>query len=66
MKLNMRLSLGLRVATELGVDSLNPFNDSQLVVNQVQGDYLFKDTSMLAYLDEMKNISRKIKDFKIG
>ena len=35
------------------------------MVNQVQGDYLAKDTRMLAYLDEVKNISEKIKDFKI-
>ncbi|GFS33711.1 hypothetical protein Acr_00g0030180 [Actinidia rufa] len=42
----------LRVATELGVNSLDVFNDSQLVVNQVQGDYLAKDTRMMAYLDE--------------
>ena len=32
----------LRVATELGVESLDAFSDSQLVVNQVQMDYLSK------------------------
>ena len=53
----------LRVAIELGVDSLDTFSDSQLVVNQVQCDYLAKDTRMLAYLDEVKNMSQKIKDF---
>ena len=42
------LLAGLRVATELGVDILDAFSDSQLVVNQVQGDYLTKDTRMLA------------------
>lgn len=51
------LLAGLRVATELGVDSLDIFNDSQLVVNQVQGDYLAKDTRMVAYLDEVKAMS---------
>ena len=50
----------------MGVDFLDAFSDSQLVVNQVQGDYLNKDTRMLAYLDKVKNISRKIKDFKIS
>ena len=30
----------LRVASELGVKSLETFSDSQLIVNQVQGDYL--------------------------
>ncbi|GFZ19982.1 hypothetical protein Acr_28g0006870 [Actinidia rufa] len=36
------LLAGLRVATELGAQSLEVFSDSQLVVNQVQGDYLAK------------------------
>ena len=34
------LLAGLRVASELGVKSLETFSDSQLIVNQVQGDYL--------------------------
>ena len=37
------MRLNMKVATELGVKSLDAFNDSQLVVNQVQGDYLAKD-----------------------
>ena len=44
----------LRVAIELGVESLDAFSDSQLVVNQVQGDYLAKDLQMVAYLNEVK------------
>ena len=56
---------GLRVASELGVKSLDAFSDSQLVVNQVQGDYLTKVLQMMAYLDKLKAMSTKIKDFKI-
>ena len=59
------LLVGLRVATELGAESLDVFNDSQLVVNQVQWDYITKDTRMMAYLDEVKTMSIKIRDFKI-
>ena len=33
----------LRVTTDLGVEFLDAFNDSQLVMNQVQGDYFAKD-----------------------
>ena len=58
------LLAGLRVATELGVDSPDVFSDSQLMVNQVKGDYLTKNTRMVAYLDEMKIMSEKIRDFK--
>ncbi|GFZ08896.1 hypothetical protein Acr_20g0007040 [Actinidia rufa] len=46
------LLVGLRVAIDLGVDFLDVFSDSQLVVNQLQGDYLAKDPRMVAYLDE--------------
>ena len=35
------------------------------MVNQFQGDYLTKDLRMMTYLDEVKTISTKIKDFKI-
>ncbi|GFZ01032.1 hypothetical protein Acr_14g0006670 [Actinidia rufa] len=59
------LLAGLRVATELGAQSLEVFSDSQLVVNQVQGDYLAKDARMIAYLGEVKAVSAKIKEFKI-
>ncbi|GFS34966.1 hypothetical protein Acr_00g0037010 [Actinidia rufa] len=60
------LLAGLRVATELGAQSLEVFSDSQLVVNQVQGDYLAKDSRMIAYLGEVKTLSSKIKEFKIN
>ncbi|GFS29293.1 hypothetical protein Acr_00g0006120 [Actinidia rufa] len=59
------LLAGLRITTELGAQSLEVFSDSQLVVNQVQGDYLAKDARMIAYLGEVKAVSAKIKEFKI-
>ena len=45
------LRIGLRFATELGVESLDTFSNFQFVMNQVQGDYLSKDLWMVAYLD---------------
>ncbi|GFS37020.1 hypothetical protein Acr_00g0049270 [Actinidia rufa] len=62
---NEALLADLRVATELEVEFLNVYSDSQLVVNQVQGDYLAHDIQMVAYLDEVKAMSMKIKDFNI-
>ncbi|GFS37316.1 hypothetical protein Acr_00g0051350 [Actinidia rufa] len=49
------LLAGLRVAVELGAQSLEIFSDSQLVVNQVQRDYLAKDARMMAYLGEIES-----------
>ena len=53
------LLIGLNVIVELEVWYL------ELVVNQVQGDYLTKDLRMVAYLDEVKVLVMKIKNFKI-
>ena len=44
---------------------MGAFSDSQLMVNQVQEDYLAKDLRIVAYLDEMRAMSMKIGDFKI-
>ena len=37
------LFTGLRVTIELKVESLDVYSNSQLLINQVQGDYLAKD-----------------------
>ena len=44
---------------------MDAFSDSQLVVKQVQGDYLTKDLQMVAYLDDVRAKSIKIKNLKI-
>ena len=50
---------------KLEVESLDAYSDSQLVVNQVQGDYLAKYLRMSPYLDVVKAMTMKIKYFKI-
>ena len=50
------LLTSLKVVAELEVESLDIYRDSQLVVNQVQGDFLTEDLRMVAYLDEVKAI----------
>ncbi|GFZ06713.1 hypothetical protein Acr_18g0008830 [Actinidia rufa] len=60
------LLAGLRVTTELGVESLDAYSDSQLIINQVQGDYLAKDFQLMAYLDEVNAMSTKIRDSKFA
>ena len=55
------LFVKLRVAIEVGVESLDIFSDSQLVVNQVRKDYLTEDIRMKTYLDKVKALMMKIK-----
>ena len=41
------LMIGLKLAKELGVDELKVFNDSQLVVGQVNGEFEARSPSMV-------------------
>ena len=59
------LLVGMRIVSEFEVESLDVFSDSQVVVNQFQGDYLAKNPKMVAYLNKMKSLVNKIKDFRI-
>jgi ribonuclease HI len=44
------LMIGLRMARKLSASHLQVFCDSQLVANQIYGEYQAKDERMLAYL----------------
>ena len=59
------LLVGLRIAFEFEMEALDVFSDSQLVVNQVQWDYLTNDPKLMAYLNKIKSLVIKIKNFKI-
>uniref|UniRef100_A0A2N9IUZ7 Uncharacterized protein n=1 Tax=Fagus sylvatica TaxID=28930 RepID=A0A2N9IUZ7_FAGSY len=47
---------GLRAAKRLGADPLTIHCDSQLIVNQLTGEYMAKDERMIAYLDLARNL----------
>uniref|UniRef100_A0A2N9H4R2 Uncharacterized protein n=1 Tax=Fagus sylvatica TaxID=28930 RepID=A0A2N9H4R2_FAGSY len=49
------LLIGLKSARRLGVDRLRVFCDSQLVVNQISGEYQARDERMASYLRAVKN-----------
>jgi ribonuclease HI len=50
------LLIGLKSAIRLGADHLQVFCDSQLVVNQISGEYLARDERMLSYLSIVKSL----------
>lgn len=50
------LGLGLTTAKQLGVNRLQAFSDSQLVVRQVNGSYEAKDPKMAQYLKVIQNL----------
>ena len=55
----------LRSAIALQADPLHVYCDSQLVVNQISGDYAAKDKKMKTYLVEAKKLLRKFKHVQI-
>ncbi|XP_022847633.1 uncharacterized protein LOC111370170 [Olea europaea var. sylvestris] len=58
------LLAGLRLAKEIQVRKLLASSDSQLVVNQVNGDFTAKDGNMLAYLKLVLDIIPHFKRFE--
>ena len=55
------LVAGLQLARELGADDLRIFSDSQLVVNQVSGDFQTKEHQLAAYLGYVKVLLQKFR-----
>ena len=59
------LITGLRLARKMGLQQLRVYSDSQLVVNQVRGDYQAKGENMAAYLKVAREQLRSFRWFKI-
>ncbi|XP_057770831.1 uncharacterized protein LOC130990626 [Salvia miltiorrhiza] len=59
----MLAELGL--AMKMRVKRISVFNDSQLVVNQIQGAYRVKDAKMIAYLGKIKELQCSFEEFTI-
>ncbi|XP_022862336.1 uncharacterized protein LOC111382551 [Olea europaea var. sylvestris] len=59
------LLAGLRLAKEMQVRKLLANSDSQLVVNQVNGDFAAKDDNMLAYLKLVLDIIPHFEKFEL-
>jgi ribonuclease HI len=56
---------GLKAAKRLGADSLTIHCDSQLIVNQLTGEYMAKDERMVAYRDLAKNLLKGFREFNV-
>ena len=59
------LITGLRLTKEMGFQQLKVYSDSQLVVNQVRGDYHSKGENMATYLKIAREQLKHFKWFKI-
>ncbi|GJS77153.1 reverse transcriptase domain-containing protein [Tanacetum coccineum] len=59
------LIASLRIAGQMGVQNLQANVDSKLVANQVNGVYIAKESSMIKYLEKVKNLASTFKEFSI-
>ncbi|GJU05962.1 reverse transcriptase domain-containing protein [Tanacetum coccineum] len=59
------LITGLRIAGQMGVQNLQANVDSKLVANQVNEVYIAKESSMIKYLEKVKNLASTFKEFFI-
>lgn len=56
---------GLKLARSLGATRVKVFINSQLVVNQIRGEYATKNMKMFAYLVKVKKLQFEFKKFTI-
>ncbi|XP_043710287.1 uncharacterized protein LOC122659214 [Telopea speciosissima] len=59
------LLAGLRVSKAIGANRLKVQSNSQLVVNQVNGEYEAKDERMVAYLSRAQALISELKHFEM-
>ncbi|XP_022552509.2 uncharacterized protein LOC106358498 [Brassica napus] len=59
------LIAGLTLAHQMGAENIQVFGDSQLVINQVQGEYQAKDDIMIQYLAVAQQLIKKFKSCKL-
>ncbi|GJS15298.1 reverse transcriptase domain-containing protein [Tanacetum coccineum] len=59
------LIAGLRIARQMGVQNLQANVDSKLVANQVNGVYVAKESSMIKYIEKVKNLASTFQEFSI-
>ena len=55
------LAIGLDLAKEMKVSTLKIYEDSNLIIRQVNGDFVVKEPNLTKYREE---IQRRLKDFK--
>nr|GEY68645.1 reverse transcriptase domain-containing protein [Tanacetum cinerariifolium] len=59
------LIAGLQIASQIGIQNLQANVDLKLVANQINIIYIAKESSMIRYLEKVKNLANTFKRFSI-
>lgn len=60
------LLLGLKLAHDANITALNVYNDSQLVINQVQGTYAVHSGNLQTYVEKVKQWKDRFNPFNLS
>ena len=60
------LLASLKITKELDINSLKVFTNSQLITEQVKGEFEVRDFIMMKYLQKVKDLTSILKYFKIS
>jgi ribonuclease HI len=55
----------MKLAREMEVTNLQAKSDSQLVTNQVSGDYQTKDPQLIKYLEKVQSLAAQFERFEL-
>jgi ribonuclease HI len=59
------LIAGIKISRSLGVSRLKAHTDSELVANQINGEYEARDDTMASYLNKVKQLTSSMEHFEI-
>ncbi|GAU42950.1 hypothetical protein TSUD_142870 [Trifolium subterraneum] len=59
------LIAGMKLAKEMEVSDLKAKSDSQLVTNQVSGEYQTKDPQLIRYLEKVRGLAEQFDNFEL-
>ena len=59
------LLAGMKLAKEMDMTGLKAKSDSQLVTNQVSGEFQAKDPQLVKYLEKVRNLANHFKSFEL-
>src|SRR4051812_8761435 len=60
------LLIGLQLAHQLGVRNLQAYSDSELIVNQLRGQYEVRSDDLIPYFDSALQMAEQFEGFYIG
>src|SRR3954471_16805302 len=60
------LLIGLQLAHQLGVRNLHAYGDSELIVNQLRGEYEVRSNDLIPYFNSALQMAEQFEGFYIG